>query len=348
MSTLNLLLFLLVAAQGRNPLAPEARPSAHQQEVVLAFYEVQDLANARIFDFEAPLLGVPLVGEDEHPTVPAREGTSEAAGLDPVQPTTPTPDQIEHMTRTLEASVRSFIEPSLSSPLQSVRSTSTGTLIVNALPVQQEWVERFLGDLRRDRGMVEVVATIYTMERGVLAQLGLSANSILPPGRAGELKELLIKADGEVVQAPKLIMYPCARANIAVLNQMAYIQSWHLETVEPGAQVIADPQVARIQEGLTLDARVVPLPGNRFGAEVRVSACQIQRPIPTRKVRLGDANGREVEISEPQVKTARFESTVALVDGGSVVLVTQDVDPTKDLAAVVTVRRAESTGKAQR
>ena len=142
-------------------------------------------------------------------------------------------------------------------------------------------------------------------------------------------------------------MYPCAGANISALNQVAYIQSWQLETVEPGAQVIADPQVARIQEGLTLDARVVPLPGNRLGAEVRVCACQIQRPIPTRKVRLGDANGREVEISEPQVKTARFESTVALVDGGSVVLVTQDVDPAKDLAAVVTVRRIESAGKTE-
>jgi hypothetical protein len=346
MSILNLLLFLLAAAQGRSPAVPETRPSA-QKEAVLALYEVQDLANARVFDFEAPQLGVPRVGQDK--PVPAREGRSEPVGLDRVEPTEPTPDQIESMARTLEQSVRSFIEPSLSSPEQNVRATKSGTLVVNGMPVQQEWVEQFLGNLRGYRGMVEVVATIYTTERGVLAQLGYAANSTLPPGRAAELKELLTKAGGEVVQAPKLLMFPCGRANIAVLNEMAYIQSWQLETVEPGAQVIADPQVARIQEGLTLDARVVPLPGNRFGAEVRVSACQIQRPIPTRKVRLEGANGREVEISEPQVKTARFESTVALVDGGSVVLVTQDVDPAKDLAAVITVRRVEApraeTGK---
>jgi len=346
MSTLSVLLFLLAATQGRSPVAPQARPSG-QEEAVLAFYEVRDLANPFVFDFEAPVLGVPVIGASEPGPLPARKASSDPDLFEPVASSEPTPAQIEALSRTLEQSVRTFVEPPLTNLTQNVRVTGAGTLAVNGLPAQQQWVEQFLGNLRSYRGQIEVEATIYTTQRGVLAQLGYSANSTLPPGRASELKELITKAGGEVVQAPKLIMFPCAGANIAVLNEMAYVQSWQLETVEPGAQVIADPQVARIQEGLTLDARVVPLPGNRFGAEVRVCACQIQRPIPTRKVRLGDAKGTEVEISEPQVKTARFESTAALVDGGSIVLVTQDVDPSKDLAAVVTVRRMESDGKAQ-
>jgi hypothetical protein len=311
---------------------------------MLVFYEVQDLANAWIHDFEAPELGValPVLSAPERRVPP-----SESLDVEPVEPGEPTPEQIESMTRTLEQAVRTFIEPQLTDITENVRATRSGTLVVNALPVQQEWVEGFLSNLRSFEDRVEIEATIYTTPRGTLPQRGYGPNTTLPRGSAGELKALAVIAGWEVVNAPKILMFPCQRAHIAVLNEISFVKSWQLQTVEPGAQVIADPEVASIQEGCTLEARVVPLPDQRFGVELRVSVCEIEKPIPTRKVRLGDANGQEAEIAEPQAKTARFETTVVLVDGGSVVLVTPDIDPEQDLAAVVTVRRVEGSRAAR-
>jgi len=337
-----LLLTLLALPQQRTAIAPVAPQTTSRSGQKLVLYEIQDLAKSWIRNFEAPELGVPQSTSEGPHKVEAREGRGDAvAGLEPHQTPEPTTDQVEDMAHTLEQLVSTYVQPALQHAAESVRATSAGTLVVNALPEQHAWVEDFLGGLRDFDGLVDIQATIYSAPRGVLQEWGFAPSATLatPETLAAFLEK--IEADGrfEVVQAPRLVLFPCQRAHIAVLDEIAYVRSWQVRKVEPGGQELADPDVATIQAGVTVEARIAPLPGERFGVQIGIANCSVERPIPTRTVRLEGAGEREVEIGVPEVKTARFDATLLLADGASAVLVTDDTHPERDLAVALTVRK---------
>jgi hypothetical protein len=253
----------------------------------------------------------------------------------------PSPEELARGSRILEKLVRTYIDPPLAGPAEEVRSTPGATLVVNARPAQQAWIERFLEGLRGFDAMIELQARLYTAPRGLLREWGVAPSATLATSEA--LAELTGRLQGEerveVVTAPKLLQFPCQRANIAVLNQLAYVKGWQVRLVEPGAREIADPEIAVVQEGVVVDARTTPLPGDRYGLQLELSRCELERPIPTRRIRISASTDEEVEIGEPEVKTASFAATVVLSEGDSAVLVTADSDPEQDLAVVVTVRR---------
>jgi hypothetical protein len=316
----------------------EAQTPARLNGQRIEFYEVQDLASAWVRDFEAPELGVARAPVKH---VEAQEGRGDQAGLEPQASDQPTPQQVEHMARTLEQLVRTYMQPSSADVAASVRAMDTGTLVVSALPEQHEWVGDFLAGLRGFNGLVDIQTTIYSAPRGVLQQWGFAPSATLATPETLEAFLKQIEADGrfEVVNAPRLVLFPCQRAFVSVIDQLAYVRSWQVQKVEPGGQEIADPDVATIQAGVTVEARIAPLPGERFGVQIGIASCSVERPIPTRKVRLGGAGGHEVEIGEPEVKTARFDATLLLADGASAVLVTDDTHPERDLAVALTVRK---------
>lgn len=335
-----LLPWLLVVQE---PAAVERNEAqrANRSGQKLVFYEVQDLTRAWIRDFEGPEVGVSRPADGMTRKVPAQEGRSEVATLAIEEAGEPSPDQIASMALTLEQVVRTFMQPPIAAPTENVRATKSGTLVVNGLLEQQEWVEDFLEGLRTFEGLIDIQATIYSAPRGVLHEWGFapSATIATPEALAKLLAQIAADERFEEVNAPRLMLFPCQRAYIAVIDQVSYVKSWQLQLVEPGAQEIADPLVEVIQEGVVLEARSSPLPGGRFGLQLELSSSEIARPIPTRKVRLSAASDQEAEIGEPEVKTARFEATVLLADGASAVLVTADTRPDKDLAVVVNVRK---------
>ena len=334
-------LTLALGLQQVTPLAQEDKPPQRRGGQMLVLYEVQDLARAFQWDFDAPELGVSRPAADPERKLPSGEDANVQAGLEPMGASQPTPQEIESTTRAIEQVVRMFVEPPLSGPTETVKAAKSGTLVVNALPDQQEWVEGFLAGLRGFNGMIELQARFYSAPRGVLRDWGIAPSATLETLSDFAALRQRVEADGrfEIVNAPKLVHFPLQEASIYVGEQIAYIKSWRLQIIEPGAKEIADPEVAVIDEGLSIVARTSPLPGERFGLQLEVSRCEVERPIPTRKVRLSATSDQEVEIGEPQVKTARFEATVALADGASAVFVTADTDPEKDLALVVTVRK---------
>ena len=114
-----------------------------------------------------------------------------------------------------------------------------------------------------------------------------------------------------------MLVFNTARANIAVMNQVAYVQDFDVEIAQ-GAS-IADPVIDVIQDGVILDVRPVVSADRRFILmEMRPTVAELQRPIEERPTSLGTQ--QTVTIQLPEVDIQRVRTTVPMPDGGTVML----------------------------
>ncbi|MCP3918265.1 MAG: hypothetical protein GY711_22165 [bacterium] len=121
----------------------------------------------------------------------------------------------------------------------------------------------------------------------------------------------------ELVTAPRILVHNTARANLSVLNQVAYVQDFDVEIAQ--AASIADPIVAVIQDGVILDVRPVVSADRRFiTLELRPTIAVLQRPIAERVTTLGSQNS--VTIQLPEVEIQRVRTSIPIPDGGTVML----------------------------
>ncbi len=121
----------------------------------------------------------------------------------------------------------------------------------------------------------------------------------------------------ELVTAPKLLVHNTARANLTVLNQVAYIQDYDVEIAQ--AASIADPIVAVIEDGVILDVRPVVSADRRFiTLEMRPTVAELRRPIPEFTTSLG--GGTAVTIQLPELEISRVRTSVPMPDGSTVLL----------------------------
>jgi len=121
----------------------------------------------------------------------------------------------------------------------------------------------------------------------------------------------------ELVTAPRVLVFNTARANIAVLNQIAYVKDFDVEIAQ--AASIADPIIDVVQDGVVLDVRPVVSADRRFVLmELRPTVATLQRPIREQTTTLGSQNS--VAIQLPEVDIQRVRTTVPMPDGGTVML----------------------------
>jgi Flp pilus assembly secretin CpaC/tetratricopeptide (TPR) repeat protein len=121
----------------------------------------------------------------------------------------------------------------------------------------------------------------------------------------------------ELVTAPRILVHNTARANISILNQVAYVQDFDVEIAQ--AASIADPIIAVIQDGVILDVRPVVSADRLFiTLELRPTVALLKRPIEERVTTLGSQNS--VTIMLPEVEIQRVRTSVPLPDGGTVLL----------------------------
>ena len=121
----------------------------------------------------------------------------------------------------------------------------------------------------------------------------------------------------ELVTAPRVLVFNTARANIAVLNQVAYVKDFDVEIAQ--AASIADPIIDVVQDGVVLDVRPVVSADRRFVLmELRPTVATLQRPIREQTTTLGSQNS--VAIQLPEVDIQRVRTTVPMPDGGTVML----------------------------
>lgn len=339
MKLLTIALFALLSQ------APVPAPSAHQDPPqrrdgqMLKLYDVRDIAQRLGKDFEAPKLGVP---RPIRPTLAARDAMES-------QPTA-TPDPaveaaaVERGARVIEMLARSHVQPPLADPNESLRATQAATLVANLLPDQHAWLSSFLDTLRAFDDCIEVRARFIELPRGRMKQWEIEKAAVLDG--APELDAFLARVRAEPLHneltAPTLTTLPAQRAYMSVGEKLAYIGDWAVHVVEPGSREIADPEIHEIEEGMLFDARAVPLPGGLFGLTVALQQAVIERPIATKKLRIGSKSDVEVEVGLPKVESARIDTQLLLRDGSSAVLVvTPGPKPGLDLVAIVSVRSVE-------
>ncbi|MBM4014021.1 MAG: hypothetical protein FJ293_03530 [Planctomycetes bacterium] len=131
------------------------------------------------------------------------------------------------------------------------------------------------------------------------------------------LRAVTKTSQSEVIHAPALTVFNGQRAHINVLNHISYVKDFEAEIAQ-GA-VIADPIVAVLRDGPTLDVRPVVSSDKRFvTVEVRPTLLDLVEPIATFRTSL--AVGNEVELQMPVLKIQRLRTTVTIPDGATLML----------------------------
>jgi type II secretory pathway component GspD/PulD (secretin) len=138
----------------------------------------------------------------------------------------------------------------------------------------------------------------------------------------------------ELVTSPRITVYNTARGNLAVLNQVAYVQDFNVEIAQ--AASIADPIVNVIQDGVVLDVRPVVSADRRFiTLELRPTIAALKRPIAEVITTLGSQNS--VTIQLPEVEIQRVRTSIPMPDGGTVLLGGMKVSDKQDLKSGVPI-----------
>lgn len=121
-----------------------------------------------------------------------------------------------------------------------------------------------------------------------------------------------------LVTAPKLTAFNTQRANISVLNQVAYIRDFDVEVAQNA--FIADPLIGYVQDGVVLDVRPIISSDKKYiTLELRPQVAELEaRPIPTFTSTL--AGMATVVLEIPSIRLQSVETTVTVPDGGTILL----------------------------
>lgn len=237
-----------------------------------------------------------------------------------------------------------FCEPALNPKEERIQPDAQGYLIAYLQPAQHDWLSQFLA-LQRAPSLgwvVELEAHIYTVPQGVLVKMGLegSATLLADADAIRKMQDTLTARSADELVAPKLTLFPNQRGNMSAISEVAYIKSYELQIIEPGSIEIADPIVDVIKEGFMMSVRALQVSDGLYGLEIESVTSEVERPIPTKKIKLSPLHPTEVEIGLPQVRTATVNATVRLADGAGVLLIASGLAKDRDMAILLTFRRA--------
>lgn len=315
---------LLLLAQETNfraaPPPPPPQESAESTRYVV-IYEIGTL-------LAEPFSAVPQAGEESPvetvpPTAPQQRWT---VGIKMAEAETWTPTNPAHPYATaaeLLDTLRAFTWPAVD-PQAKAFTLKKGYLHARLDKAQHEWVRSFLDRLRNPhKEQVRVDARFVQLPRGGAAKLGLErVATTFSSEEAAAFRAAFEESDYEEMASPSLLAGLAQRASMSILNQVSYVRDWQIQVVQPGDQEIADPVIDVVQEGHLLDLRAVQVGDELYGMELSSTVAQLQRPIPTRTLRIGPGADQEVEVGTPEVVTAGIEAELRLAPGDLVVLYT--------------------------
>ncbi|MCB9831963.1 MAG: hypothetical protein H6807_05760 [Planctomycetes bacterium] len=125
-------------------------------------------------------------------------------------------------------------------------------------------------------------------------------------------------AFANVLTAPRLTIYNNQRANLTLVNQVAYIKDYDVEVAQTA--FIADPLVDIVQDGLVLDVRPTVSHDRRYVTlELRPTVAILARPIQTFVTPLAGLT-TNVIIELPELEYRAAATTVRVPDRGWVVI----------------------------
>ncbi len=138
----------------------------------------------------------------------------------------------------------------------------------------------------------------------------------------------------EIVTSPTILVFNTARANLTILNQIAYIQDYDVEIAQ--ASSIADPIIRVVEDGVILDVRPVVSADRRYIVlEVRPTVAELTRPIPEFTTSLGGGSGITIQL--PELQISRVRTSVPMPDGSTVLLGGQKIHEEKNFESGIPI-----------
>jgi hypothetical protein len=224
--------------------------------------------------------------------------------------------------------VRAFVQPPLAAN-EDVQPLGERWLVMLCRAEQHAWLERYLATAQRQREQIITLQCelfrmpeIWFAEKvaPALARQGKPAGSpvILSPGAGTDafLKALAEDVACEQLTAPKLAVHPLEPATASLLQQTAYVRDFEVEVAK--ASFIANPVVDVVQDGVSLEAVAVTLPGGATAISLKVSVADLKRPIPEYTTTLGGST-LPVKIQLPQLLTTQARAAIELPAGHTAV-----------------------------
>ncbi len=151
-----------------------------------------------------------------------------------------------------------------------------------------------------DRGPVDDFYRIATVAANEVDS-NESGGEVLQTGPLYQISARFVSASA-TVSAPRLTVYPRQRANISVVNQTSYVETFAAEVAQ--GSLVMDPKIGVVRDGLTLDVQAAP---GAVAGEVRLAfharVAELGKPIPQRNVKF-HKGGAPLTIQLPKVESA--------------------------------------------
>jgi hypothetical protein len=254
-----------------------------------------------------------------------------------------TPEQreerlIRERAPVLESLIETFVRPPLRPDVDRIQLKTDGMIRCSLDDERDAWLDAFLRLQRRTSCMLDLQFRFVQGARGAFDRFGLSENASVIVSQS-DLAGIL--QDSTTVTAPRIVVWNRQQSSLSVLDKIAYVERWDVRTVEPNQQVIVDPVIREVPDGVTMGVSAVLLEDALFGAIVDVEQSRVARPIPTKKVRLATPDNREVEVAVPETTTVSLQATVMLRAGEIALFRAPLQDDAHDVAVLLSIRRVD-------
>ena len=325
-----LALCALLAAQdqpARTAIAPVPE-SPEAQERVAGIKDPRSVAIYEITDLAQPQMSRPDPGESEA----VRQFRDSYARRDREHLDDPHRDlesmsyservEIERLDAVV-AAIREYVRPKFLNGIDELNVHGRTTMVVTGTAEHHAWIRNFLA-LQRDRSAPFLMLQSHQVRASAEAfeRLGFEGPTAIieDPAEAGRVVETLVGAKEvvEVLSAPQLMISQGSPAEVSVMNQVSYVKNYEVVYVHPGPTAIADPVIDIVQEGVFNRMIGMQIEPGLYALDIEVERSEIERPIPTKEIRVTVDVETPVTISQPTVLTSKLSSTVLLRDGGAV------------------------------
>jgi len=171
-------------------------------------------------------------------------------------------------------SIMTYMVPAFDDARESLKvdQTASGRVLLAYLqPSQSEWIHEFFA-IQEETESWNALITAHIFIGG---SEWLDANGFeeraTPFLKAGAMEEIVkgLKAScDEEMASPRILTNPGMEGNLSVLTELSYVEKWEVRTVQPGDVTVVDPQIETVEEGLTMNVRVLQIADNQYGIAI--------------------------------------------------------------------------------
>lgn len=137
------------------------------------------------------------------------------------------------------------------------------------------------------------------------------------------LRAVRKRSRSNVLTAPRLTVFNTQRANVTIVNQIAYVEDYEVEIATKST--IADPTVGTVQDGVILDVKPVISADRKYiTLELQPTVAKLindeLKPVETQLASSAGSGPGTVKIQLPNLRMTKIKTTITIPDGGTILL----------------------------